>query len=78
MRIDEVLQRMQGEFMEMPGLHLTAAQARRLWGLDSDVCTALLGALVDARLLVQTKDGAFCRSQGQRLSAPPAGKRAAA
>ena len=26
---------MQGEFLEMPGLRLTAAQARRLWGLDA-------------------------------------------
>ena len=79
MRIDEVLQRMQGEFVEMPGLRLTAAQARRLWGLDSDVCTALLGALVDARFLVQTQDGAFCRSAGSSgCPQPSAGKRAAA
>lgn len=27
MRIDDVLQRIQGEFVEMPGLRLTAAQA---------------------------------------------------
>ena len=31
---DEVLRRVQGEFLEMPGLRLTGAQARRLWGLD--------------------------------------------
>ena len=63
MRIDDVLQRMQGEYVEMPGLRLTAAQARRLWGLESDVCTALLGSLVDARFLVQTRDGRFVRSR---------------
>ena len=45
MRMDEVLQRIQGEFVEMPGLRLTTAQAQRLWGLDRDVCDALLGAL---------------------------------
>lgn len=66
MRIDEVLQRIQGEFVEMPGLRLTPAQARRLWGLESDTCNALLGALVDAKFLQQTRDGAFVRMEGAR------------
>jgi hypothetical protein len=64
MRIDEVLQRIQGEYVEMPGLSLTAAQAQRLWGLERDVCDALLGALVDAKFLSQTRDGAFVRMDG--------------
>ena len=64
MRIDEVLQRIQGEFIEMPGLRLTAAQAQRLWGLERDTCDALLGALVDAKFLSQTRDGAFIRQEG--------------
>jgi hypothetical protein len=64
MRIDEVLQRIQGEYVEMPGLRLTAAQAQRLWGLERDVCDALLGALVDAKFLSQTRDGAFVRMDG--------------
>ena len=66
MRIDEVLQRIQGEYVEMPGLRLTAAQAQRLWGLERDVCNALLGALVDAKFLAQTRDGAFVRLDGAR------------
>ena len=66
MRIDDVLQRIQGEFVEMPGLRLTAAQAQRLWGLERDVCNALLGALVDAKFLTQTRDGAFVRMEGAR------------
>jgi hypothetical protein len=68
MRIDEMLQRIQGEFIEMPGLRLTAAQAQRLWGLEQEVCEALLGALVDAKFLSQTRDGAFVRSEGARPS----------
>jgi hypothetical protein len=64
MRIDEVLQRIQGEFVEMPGLRLTPAQAQRLWGLERGVCDALLGALVDAKFLAQTRDGAFVRMEG--------------
>jgi hypothetical protein len=66
MRIDEVLQRIQGEYVEMPGLRLTPAQAQRLWGLERDVCNALLGALVDAKFLAQTRDGAFIRLDGAR------------
>ena len=58
---DEVLRRVQGEFLEMPGLRLTQAQARRLWGLDADSCDALLGALVEAKFLFRTRDGAFMR-----------------
>jgi hypothetical protein len=59
--IEEVLRRVQGEFMEMPGLRLTEAQARRLWGLDEASCGALLGALVDAKFLFRTGGGAFMR-----------------
>jgi hypothetical protein len=59
----EVLQRVQGEYNEMPGLRLTTAQAQRLWGLDRAACDALLGALVDAKFLFRTRDGAFVRSE---------------
>jgi hypothetical protein len=58
---DEVLRRVKGEFLEMPGLRLTEAQARRLWGLDRESCAALLSALVDANFLFRTRDGAFMR-----------------
>ena len=58
---DDVLRRVQGEYKEMPGLRLTKAQAQRLWGLDRAACEALLGALVDAKFLIQTRDGAFVR-----------------
>jgi hypothetical protein len=64
MRIEDVLQRIQGEFIEMPGLCLTAAQAQRLWGLERAVCDKLLGALVDAKFLSRTRDGAFIRTEG--------------
>lgn len=61
---DEVLRRVQGEFLEMPGLRVTEAQACRLWGLDAATCSALLGALIDARFLFRTRDGAFMRIEG--------------
>ena len=71
MRIDEVLQRIQGEFVEMPGLRLTTAQAQRLWGLERDLCDALLGALVDAQVLYE-RDGVY-----RRYMPRPAVRRAA-
>jgi hypothetical protein len=64
MRVDDVLQRIQGEYLEMPGLRLTTAQAQRLWGLDRDVCESLLAALVDVKFLCRTRDGAFIRPEG--------------
>jgi hypothetical protein len=70
MRIDDVLRRIRGEYLEMPGLRLTAAQAQRLWALDRDVCDALLGALVEAKFLSQTRDGAFIRADADMMSRP--------
>lgn len=58
---DEVLRRVRGEFLEMPGLRLTQPQARRLWGLDDASCSALLSVLVDSNFLFRTRDGAFMR-----------------
>jgi hypothetical protein len=63
-RVQEVAQRIRGEFLEMPGLRLTLDQARRLWRLDEHACEAVLGALVDARFLAKTRDGAFIRHDG--------------
>jgi hypothetical protein len=58
---EEVLLRVKGEFLEMPGLRVTEAQARRLWGLDAASCQALLRELVHAKFLFRTRDGAFMR-----------------
>lgn len=61
MRIEDVLKRVQGEFVEMPGLCLTAAQAQRLWGLDREFCEKLLEALVETNFLARRRDGSFIR-----------------
>jgi hypothetical protein len=58
---EDVLRRVRGEYLEMPGLRLTEAQAQRLWGLDAASCRTLLGTLVDAKFLFKTPDGAFMR-----------------
>jgi hypothetical protein len=55
----DIIRRIRGEFLEMPGLSLTIKQAQRLWGLDPQFCHALLNALVDAGFLARTHEGAF-------------------
>ena len=62
--MEQTVRRIQGEFMEMPGLRLTCRQAQRLWNLDALVCESLLAALVDVRFLVQTSDGLFIQRTG--------------
>ena len=71
----DLLRRVQGEFMEMPGLQLTEAQARRLWGLDEASCGALLGALIDAQFLFRTRSGAFMRVEHATPVRSPCGSR---
>jgi hypothetical protein len=61
----DVLVRIQGEFLEMPGLCLTPEQACRLWRLEPSTCEAALDALVDARFLARTRDGAFIRNDNR-------------
>jgi hypothetical protein len=66
--LEDVLRRVQGEYIEMPGLRLTTAQAQRLWGLDQAACDALLTTLVDAKFLFRTRDGAFMRFEHARAA----------
>ena len=49
------------EYLEVPGLHLTKAQIRRLWGLDVETCDRLLDALLESRFLRRTKTDRYAR-----------------
>jgi hypothetical protein len=49
-----VVDRVRGEFAEMPGLELTLPQAVRLWSLGADDCRFVIDALVDAGFLKWT------------------------
>lgn len=57
--IADVLARIRTEYVEMPGLKLTAPQARRLWALDGVTCDTALTALVNAKFLSRTPEGLF-------------------
>ena len=58
----DALRRAQAEYMEMPGLQLTVAQASRLWHFDSVLCSAVLSTLVEKRFLVRTRHESFARA----------------
>ena len=58
---NDLLRRIQGEFLEMPGLRLTEPQARRLWNLDALSCSTVVSVLLDAGFLFKTSDGSLMR-----------------
>jgi predicted transcriptional regulator of viral defense system len=57
-----LLVRVQSEYLEMPGLKLTEAQARRLWGLDANSCRAVLATLIERGFLRRSADGSYVRA----------------
>jgi hypothetical protein len=61
-KIRDVLQRVQGEYRDMPGLKLTEAQAQRLLGIDCDTCAVVLTTLIERRFLRRTDNGLHVRA----------------
>jgi hypothetical protein len=57
----DLLDRIQADYLEMPGLKLTVRQARRLWDLPLESCESALATLVESGFLVRSQDGAFLR-----------------
>lgn len=53
--------RVRAEFLEMPGLRLTAPQAARLWALDHATSQSLLESLAATGFLSRTGDGRYLR-----------------
>jgi hypothetical protein len=68
-RHDDLVRRVRGEYLEMPGLALTLGQAQRLWNLQRAECARLLGDLVDAGFLACTSLGTFVRADTGRAGA---------
>ena len=54
-------QLVRAEFLEIPGLSLTDAQAQRLWGLDPHTCGTLLDEMVSARFLRRNHRNRYVR-----------------
>jgi hypothetical protein len=59
----DLIQRIRGEYLEMPGLRVTARQAQRLFGLDATTCDEILDHLREIGFLSRTDDGMFTLAQ---------------
>lgn len=57
--LESLVARIRGEYLEMPGLRLTFAQACRLWQVDAPTCETLLEQLVRDAFLYKTDNGAY-------------------
>ena len=64
-----IKRQIQSEFDYLPGLRLTFAQARRLFGLEPECCARVLASLLDEGMLTLTSDGAYVRSVRRMKSA---------
>jgi hypothetical protein len=78
-----VVDRVRGEFVEMPGLELTLAQAVRLWTLGADDCRYVIDSLVDVGFLKWTSRRTIVRTGldlpvGRDAEPPSRAKRASA
>ena len=59
--LSDVLERVVGEYNEMPGMCVTPPQAQRLWGLDSETCAVVLMTLVERGILRRTLRGTYVK-----------------
>ena len=66
--IDIMLARVYSEYIEMPGLQLTVAQASRLWNMKLATSAHLLNRLVDASFLRRSGDR-YGRADSGRMCA---------
>jgi hypothetical protein len=57
-----IVDRVRAEFLEMPGLRLTPAQAMRLWGVDAAMCNRIITQLVGMAFLKWAAGGAVARA----------------
>jgi hypothetical protein len=62
MDFEAMLRRVQTEFLEMPGLRLTFAQAMRLWSLSEDECQRVIETLISTCFLQKTSTGEVVRA----------------
>ena len=64
--VEHLVNRVRGEYLEMPGLRLTQQQAQRLFGLDPCACAVVLETLTREQFLSHGGDGRF--AQDKRLT----------
>ena len=60
--IRALMQQVQAEYAEMPGLSVTLSQAQRLWAVDHRTCEEVFSRLVCSGVLRKTTKGQFVRA----------------
>ena len=65
-RLERLVMRIQGSFLEQPHLALTLPTAQRRFRADEATCAAVLAILADARVLIE-RNGVYRR----RFTGPP-------
>jgi len=60
--IRSLMERVQAEYVEMPGLSVTLPQAQRLWAVDQRTCAEVFSRLIRSGMLRMTTKGRFVRS----------------
>ena len=60
-QLDDLVRRIKAEYLEMPGLRLSLAQAQRLWSVDAKTCKSVLEALLADQFLASTSSGNYRR-----------------
>lgn len=63
MHAQTLVDRVRGEFNEMPGLQLTMPQAARLLGIEPEDCRDVINTLVDSAFLKRTPAGTIVRAE---------------
>jgi hypothetical protein len=67
MTFNTLVERVEKDFAEMPGLEVTMAQGVRLWNIGADDCRFVIDALVDVGFLKWTTKRTVIRT-GRGLS----------
>jgi endonuclease III len=71
--IHDITERVRAEYLEMPGMRLTAEQVQRLCGVEQKTCQIALDELVNAKFLCVKPDGHYARlTDGQFMRPRPA------
>lgn len=68
--IGDALLQIQSDFLDDAALTLTPVQAAKRFGIDTEACAAILGALLESGVLAKTPDGAYIRFYPRFADAP--------
>jgi len=60
-----LMNRVRGEYREMPGMRLTLDQAMRLWTLDRQLCSNVFNSLVATHFLELDESGRYARARSR-------------